>query len=133
MSAETALTNGMGVEADAEKQGFQCVSIHQGTTDTWCKVTCMATMCPETLCKCGTDPDQLSSLKAAAEQELATRTDTDEQLDTAATSELKAKLDVERRQIEDERKQLLSDAKVARENAEQMVRAAPCPCAQCPI
>ena len=52
MSAETALTNGMGVEADAEMQGFQCVSIHQGTTDTWCKVTCMATMCPETLCKC---------------------------------------------------------------------------------
>ena len=51
------------------------------------------------------------------------------------TSELKAKLDVERRQIEDERKQLLSDAKVARENAEQMVRAAPCPMpwAQCPI
>ena len=85
--------------------------------------------------RCGTDPDQLSALKAAAEQELATRTDTDEQLDTAATSELKAKLDVERRQIEDERKQLLSDAKVARENAEQMVRAAPCPmpCAQCPI
>ena len=48
-------------------------------------------------------------------------------LDTAATSELKAKLDVERRQTEDERRQLLGDARVAREHAEQMVRDATMP------
>ena len=136
VTAEAALSNGMGVERDAQEQGLNCVSIRQGTTDTWCSVTCMATMCPDTLCKCGTDQDALDALKAAAEQEFASRTD-DSALDTAATSELKAKLDIERKQIEDEQKQLLGDATEARENAEQMVRDAQCPSpmpnAECPM